>query len=53
MLWKVTKELFIAMFWVFLILIVGYFILDWIVNRNIPLASTVASFVEKHAQSNA
>lgn len=53
MLWKVIKELFIAMFWVFLILILGYFVLDFVINRNIPFASSVASFVEQHAQANA
>jgi hypothetical protein len=50
---KVIKELFIAMFWVFLILIVGYFVLDFVINRNIPLASTFASWVEKHSQAGA
>ena len=50
---RVVKELFIAMFWVFFILIVGYFLLDFVVNRNIPLASTVGSWIERHSQPNA
>lgn len=50
---RVAKELFIAMFWVFLILIVGYFVLDFVVNRNIPLASSVGSWIEQHSQPGA
>lgn len=50
---RVAKELLVAMFWVFLILIVGYFLLDFLVNRNIPLAGSVASWVEQHSQPSA
>jgi hypothetical protein len=48
---KVVKELLLAIFWVFFILIIGYFLLDFIINRNIPFASNVASWVENHAQA--
>lgn len=51
MFWKVTKEFFIAMFWVFLVLIVGYFILDFLINRNVPILGSVSSWVEAHAQA--
>lgn len=50
---RVVKELFIAMFWVFFILILGYLILDFVVNRNIPLASSFGSWIERHSQPSA
>lgn len=50
MFWRVTKEFLVAMFWVFLILIVGYFLLDFLINRNVPLAGPLASWVESHTQ---
>jgi hypothetical protein len=37
------------MVWVFLALIVGYFILKFISGKNIPLLSTVSSWVETHS----
>ena len=52
MFWRVLKEFLIAIFWVFLILIVGYFILDFMINKRVPILGGIASFVEQHAQGN-
>lgn len=48
--YKFLKELFWTIVWVFIALIVGYFILTWISNRNIPLLSSVANWTETHSQ---
>lgn len=53
MLFRFGKELFWTIFWVFVALIVGYFVLQFISNRNIPLLSNVSSWVEQHSQAGA
>lgn len=49
-LYRFGVELFWTIVWVFIALIVGFFLLSWISNRNIPLLSTFASWAESHAQ---
>jgi hypothetical protein len=46
---KFGKELFWTMFWVFIALIIGYFILGWLAGKNIPLLSNISSWVETHS----
>ena len=50
MLFRFGKELFWTIFWVFVALIVGFFVLTWLSNRNIPLISNASSWVEQHSQ---
>lgn len=50
--WKILKEFLIAIFWVFLILVVGYFILDFMINRNVPLLGPISSWVERYAHGD-
>jgi len=51
MLFKFGKELFWTIFWVFIALIVGFFVLSWISNRQIPLLSTASTWVEQNASA--
>lgn len=45
------KELFWTIVWVFVALIVGYFVLNLLISRNIPLLSNVSSWVERYSQA--
>ena len=47
---KVLKNLGRSIIWVFFILIVGYFVLNFIAQRGIPFASSGATWVEQHSQ---
>lgn len=51
-LFKFGKELFWTIFWVFIALIVGYFILTFLSNKNIPFISSASSWVEQHASAS-
>lgn len=48
--YKFGKELFWTIVWVFIALIVGYFILSWISNKNIPFLGSIATWAEKYSQ---
>lgn len=47
---KIVKNFFRGAVWVFAILIVSYFILNFLASRGIPILSTGATWVEQHAQ---
>jgi len=47
---KIFANLGWSIIWVFLALIVGYFILNFVAARGIPGLSTGATWVEQHSQ---
>ena len=47
---KILKNLGRSIVWVFFILIVGYFILNFLSQRGIPFVSSGSSWVEQHSQ---
>jgi len=48
---KFGKELFWTMFWVFAVLIIGFFFLSYLSNKfSGNIIGTTASWVESHAQ---
>lgn len=51
-LFKFGAEIFWTAFWVFLVLIVGFMVLTFLANKNIPFISNASSWVESHAQAN-
>lgn len=44
------KELLWTMIWVFVVLILGFFLLNWLSTTNLPFISNSAQWVESHAQ---
>lgn len=52
-LFRFGKELFWTIFWVFVALIVGYFVLNFLSGKNIPVLSSISSWVESHSQAGA
>lgn len=49
MLWRFGKELFWTAFWVFLVLIGGFALLNWLRSTSLPVLSTASGWVETHA----
>lgn len=48
-----VEQFFWTMVWIFIALIAGYFILAFLKNKDIPVLSNVASWVNAHAEPQA
>jgi hypothetical protein len=48
---KLLKEFLVTMFWVFAVMIVGFFVLNWLASQNLPFISPSATFIEHAAQA--